>query len=495
MPPPRPSDDTVGTPDMSALTDADFSPVGARKGGPIRPAIPRYATGGAVTNFASGGATLGTPATVADLSSSAYVGPTVSGGWVGTPYNQLAPNQQAWADQQTAAIGKISSTNPNDPAAQQALFASFTMMPDAVWPTAAAPAAPAPISEPAPVVTPISTPTLTSTTSDAANGGATTGAYQIPNIVAPTTNPAINQNNTTINPTPNIPTTLVPNTPGVGAGASDIGGTNFKPPNNGSANYGGDNLNTGAYAGFRRGGAIPRGPATGMFAAGGMVTKFATGGAAPTAAQLADPGWQNTPSTYTLPGNAPFTNQQVYDLSQTINSSPQPFLSPLSPSGSKDLTGFYGAYTPPAAAPAAAPAPISEPAPVVTPISTPTLIDTTSNAANGGTTTGAYQMPNIVAPTTNPSINAPSTTVNPTPKIPTTLVPNTPGVGAGASDIGGTNFKPTNTGGATAGDTSLNTGAYAGFRRGGAIPRYATGGMSLALPPLERCSRSKSRAR
>jgi hypothetical protein len=212
----------------------------------------------------------------------------------------------------------------------------------------------------------------------------------------------------------------------------------------------------------RKGG--PMRPAIPRYAAGGNVIRFATGGGAPTPAQLADPGWQNTASTYTLPGNAPFTNQQVYNLQNTINSQPYPFLSPLAPSGSKDLTGFYGAYTPPAPAAAAA-APLNEPAPTVTPISTPTLTNVANNAATGGTTTGAYQLPDIVAPANNPTVNTPTTTFNRTPRTPSTLAPNAPG--AGASDIGGTNFKQP---GAT------DTGAYAGFKRGGAIPRYATGG-------------------
>ena len=61
----------------------------------MRPAIPRYAGGGGVMGYATGGATLGTPATMAQLTSPAYAGPTVSGGWIGTPYAQLAPNQQS----------------------------------------------------------------------------------------------------------------------------------------------------------------------------------------------------------------------------------------------------------------------------------------------------------------------------------------------------------------------------------------------------------------
>ena len=224
MPPPRPSD----APDMSALPDNYFDVTAARKGGPMRPAIPRYA-GVAASWLSTGGATLGTPATMAQLTSPAYVGPTVSGGWVGTPYNQLAPNQQAWADQQSAAIGKIGSTNPNDPAAEAALAASFTMMPDAVWPTAAATTTPTTVNQPPPVITPVSTPTPINTTNDGATGGTTTGAYQLPDIVAPTSTPGVDDNTTTVPTALNVPSTIVPNTPGTGA--SDVGSIdNTKKP-------------------------------------------------------------------------------------------------------------------------------------------------------------------------------------------------------------------------------------------------------------------------
>ena len=78
---------------------------------------------------------------------------------------------------------------------------------------------------------------------------------------------------------------------------------------------------------------------------------------------------------------------------------------------------------------AAAPAPLNEPAPVRYCGQHAHALSTANNAANGGTTTGAYQLPDIVAPTTSPTVNTPTTTFNPTPRIPTTLVPNTPGAG------------------------------------------------------------------
>ena len=473
---------------------------GFKRGGaiPRRATLGRYAAGGQVTRFATGGAAplLGTPvASMMDLNNGSYVGPTVGGGWTGTPYAQLAPNQQAWANQQSAAIAAIPSYNPNDPASVAQEAATFTMMPTAIWSTAAAPAAPAPLNEPAPSVTAVSTPTLTSTANNAANGGTTTGAYQLPNIVAPATTPTVNKPSTTYNTTPKIPSTLVPNAPG--GNASDIGGTNFNKPGA---------MSTGAYAGFRRGGAIPRRATLTKFAAAGAVAQNPSAvtqqqeenalhqaigyGPTSTAQSLQasynamtpeQQAWytsQNaallgyetatgaagasyTPPTGERGGQGPGVNQGQLALANNQQAMYQAQFNPNEPAA-------QAAAAAAAASPAAsAPAPAIPP--TVTAISTPTLTSTLNNAANGGTTTGAYQLPNIVAPANTPKVNTPTTTYNPTPKIPTTLVPNTPNTGA--SDIGATDTskKPT-----TAGDTSMNTGAYAGFRRGG-VTRRVTG--------------------
>ena len=471
---------------------------GFRRGGaiPRRATLGRYATGGQVTRFATGGAAplLGTPvASMMDLNNGSYVGPTVGGGWTGTPYAQLAPNQQAWANQQSAAIAAIPSYNPNDPASVAQEAATFTQMPTAIWSTAAAPAAPAPLNEPAPSVTAVSTPTLTSTANNAANGGTTTGAYQLPNIVAPATTPTVNKPSTTYNTTPKIPSTLVPNAPG--GNASDIGGTNFNKPGA---------MSTGAYAGFRRGGAIPRRATLTKFAAAGSVTSSQEEAALQ---QAIGYGPTSTVASLQASYNAMTPEQQAWYTSQ--NAALQGYLgagqaagaSYTPPTGERGGQGptvnqgqlalatgqkelFQSQFNPnepaaqaAAAAAAASPA-TSAPAPAIPPtvtaISTPTLTSTLNNAANGGTTTGAYQLPNIVAPANTPKVNTPTTTYNPTPKIPTTLVPNTPNTGA--SDIGATDTskKPT-----TAGDASMNTGAYAGFRRGGVtrrVNRYDDGG-------------------
>ena len=476
MPPSRPSDDSVGTPDMASLPDNSFDVTASRKGGPIAPAIPRYATGGQVTRFAAGGATLGTPATMAQLASPAYVGPTVSGGWVGTPESQLAPNQQAWAAQQQAEIAKIPGTT--DPSGL-----NFTMMPDAVWPTAAAPAAPTTVNQSPPTVKAVSTPNLIAADTSA------TGAYKLPNIVAPTNDPAMNQNNTTVNPTPKIPSTLVPNAFG---GVNDVGNTNF----NKQSNSGGNNINTGAYAGFNKGG-IPRRP---------MVTRFAAAGAV-TAQQEEDAlhqaiGYGPTSTVQSLQAsyNAMTPEQQQWYTAQ--NAALQGYEIAGQAAGASytpNTAGGFGSSqmdinrgqlalannqkaqfqsqfnlteptTPAPATPAAAAPAAAAPAPAIPPtvkaISTPNLI------AADAAATGAYKLPNTVGPTN--TVNTPSTTVNPTPKIPSTLVSNTPNTGA--SDIGGTDFQNkinTGSGGSKAAD-DLNTGSYAGFRRGG-ITRRVTG--------------------
>ena len=106
---------------------------------PMESRIKKHAKGGEIMRYAAAGPVLGTPATMAQLTSPSYVGPTVSGGWVGTPVCQLAPNQQAWADQQRSLVPQITAGGPGELAAASQL----TMMPDAVWPSA--PAASAPI--------------------------------------------------------------------------------------------------------------------------------------------------------------------------------------------------------------------------------------------------------------------------------------------------------------------------------------------------------------
>ena len=85
------------------------------------------------------GPVLGTPATMAQLTSPCVCGPTVSGGWIGTPYDQLAPNQQAWADQQRNLTSQITAGGPGELTAAGQL----SMMPNAIWPSA--PAASSPI--------------------------------------------------------------------------------------------------------------------------------------------------------------------------------------------------------------------------------------------------------------------------------------------------------------------------------------------------------------
>ena len=125
----------------------------SRKGGPIK----GFANGGAIPKrptmgFAAGGATGGGNNNfLQSLYGGTYNGPMPSGSsmaWSGTPYAQLAPNQQAWADTTQNLWNSYAAAKGNS-AQQSSLMGQYTAMPDAVWPTAA-PAAPTPLNTPAP---------------------------------------------------------------------------------------------------------------------------------------------------------------------------------------------------------------------------------------------------------------------------------------------------------------------------------------------------------
>jgi hypothetical protein len=128
-----------------------------------------------------------------------YNGPSSGGNWVGsTPYSALAPNQQAWADQQKNVWSQINAGGaqdaaywggggraPTGPVDTSQYLGQLSMMPDAVWPTAA-PAAPTPIAQPAPTAQSIVDPSAnlqstiqtidpTSTTTTGTPGVPTTG--------------------------------------------------------------------------------------------------------------------------------------------------------------------------------------------------------------------------------------------------------------------------------------------------------------------------------
>jgi hypothetical protein len=112
---------------------------GSRKGGPI--GIPSRP----MMRFAAGG---GAPAST--LLSPNYSGPVAGGGWAGTPYADMAPNQQTWATNQQTLLGQ-EKANANNPAWSG--WSQLSGTPEAIWPAAPAPAAPAPIAEPAPTAT------------------------------------------------------------------------------------------------------------------------------------------------------------------------------------------------------------------------------------------------------------------------------------------------------------------------------------------------------
>jgi hypothetical protein len=165
------------------------------KGGAI-PARP-------VTRFAGGAS-----AVTAAMNAPNYVGPNLGGGWSGTPYAQLAPNQQAWANTQQGLLGQELTAagqdaaywggggqNPTGVNDTMQYWNQMTTMPDAIWPTPA-PTAPTPLNEPGPSAQNITTPQVdvtktdpTSTTTTGTPGVPTTGvqaATYDPNKIATT---------------------------------------------------------------------------------------------------------------------------------------------------------------------------------------------------------------------------------------------------------------------------------------------------------------------
>jgi hypothetical protein len=165
------------------------------KGGAI-PAKP-------ITRFAGGAS-----AVTAAMNAPNYVGPTLQGGWSGTPYAQLAPNQQTWANTQRGLLGQELSAAGQDAAYWRGggqsptgvndtmqYWNQMTTMPDAIWPTVA-PAAPTPLNEPGPSAQNITAPQTdittidpTSTTTTGTPGVPTTGlqaATYDPNKIATT---------------------------------------------------------------------------------------------------------------------------------------------------------------------------------------------------------------------------------------------------------------------------------------------------------------------
>ena len=280
---------SVGADDkLNTTGDNTISGTGARRGGgpitsqqrtgfakggiPSRPTM-CYDAAGAVSTPGPGG-TAGQ-----SLWSNTYNGPLPYGSspsWAGsTPYSQLAPNQQTWADTTQNLWNQFAAAKGNN-AQQAALMGQYTPMPDAVWPTAAAPT---PTAQPAPTVSNITPSTTTDTPT------ATTGVPGVSDVVAPaattdttnttkatTTTPAaiIDPTSSTSTAAPSTPLYKTPhsldpndmaggNTGGQKAGEGDwgnVGGTNYAI---GSNNFQAQNSPV-QIAGFQRGGAVRSGP-------------------------------------------------------------------------------------------------------------------------------------------------------------------------------------------------------------------------------------------
>lgn len=224
---------------------------GYRQGGiPTR----GYEKGGPVWAAQTGG--------LAAFMSPSYIGPTLQGGWQGTPYAQLAPNQQQWADttkgilgqeltaaQQDAAYWASGGTNPNGPNPTMQYWNQITPMPTAQWPAPAPTAAPPPAAAPAvdTTVAPATTAVTVPGGSDALTSGQLGGTPktgtqwvtgQTGTIAAPDTSSA------TATPF-GQPASYTPNY--TYANTQNIGGTNY-----GVDQYG----NPTTYSGYQRGGNV-----------------------------------------------------------------------------------------------------------------------------------------------------------------------------------------------------------------------------------------------
>jgi hypothetical protein len=206
--------DSTGGTNYSTDPNDQTKQILSAKGGAIPP-LP-------TTRFAGAGAVSPNPV-VAAMYAGTYNGPASGGNWVGsTPYSALAPNQQAWADQQKGVWSQINAggakdasywggggQNPSGPVDTSQLASQLSLMPNAIWPTAA-PTGPTPLNEPGPSAQNITTPQVDIT--------------------------GIDPTSTTTTGTPGVPTTGLqaksydPNniaTTGTGSATDSTGGTNY----------------------------------------------------------------------------------------------------------------------------------------------------------------------------------------------------------------------------------------------------------------------------
>lgn len=238
---------SVGSTDLlNQTTPGTIS--GSRKGGPIG-----FARGGGIPSrptmrFQAGGAAPGVQAIIQAMDAPGYVGPTFQGGWSGTPYSQLAPNQQSWATTQQGLLGQALGAGQADYAYHAAggmnpagvqdplqYWNQMTLMPAAVWPTT--PSAPTPIAEPAPSSN-VSTQAPTNVSTTDPTSTTTTGVPGVPNtITAKSYDPNVDQQ-----------------TGASFANTSNTGGTNYSVGSTDLLNQ----TTPGTISGSRKGGPITR---------------------------------------------------------------------------------------------------------------------------------------------------------------------------------------------------------------------------------------------
>ena len=290
------TDYSVGEDDL-LKQNASGQIAGSRKGGPITPRVKGFAQGGIPTRptlgLAAGGGALYGPGT---MTSPAYSGPTTSGGWVGTPFAQMAPNQQAWATQQQALIGA------RQPGGGLNLN-TLSMTPDAIWPTAPPPAAPTTVDQPPPTASTINQPVTDTTVTDPTTG-TVTGAPSLPNaITAKSYDPNVDQQ--------------------TGAGftnTSNAGGTNYSVGDSGLLKTNDQNQ----IAGSRKGGPITRRVTT-RYDDGGGVSPSAAGMPPGLGGQSAIPPIYYNPATYS-PAGAPVGKGVTQTNANTFNAGAIPSL-------------------------------------------------------------------------------------------------------------------------------------------------------------------------
>lgn len=269
--------------------------IASRKGGPIqkfnRGGIPRKPVWRAQTGGVAPSSMTGLQYMMQPLSS--YVGPLPNGGWSGTPYSQLAPNQQQWANttqnlmaqetaagRQDAAYWSGGGRNPAGIADTSQFYNQYTAMPAAIWPTTNTPSVPVSTAPNTTATSTATDPYLTNITAqNAAQQVKTTNDLAAQTASASSAATTANAPTVIKNPNPQAttPTTPASSTP-AGTNYTGATGTPTKGATGSNSASQGDIATTAqkttsplaqAYSGFAKGGGIPRRPVLRLQGGGG----------------------------------------------------------------------------------------------------------------------------------------------------------------------------------------------------------------------------------